>query len=193
MARYLFTALRISLITMLLLGVIYPLVMTGLAQLVFPRQAHGSLVHRGTTLTGSMLIGQAFRGPAYFHPRPSAAGAGYDATASGGSNLGPTSQVLATRVRADVQWLRQANPGLTLIPVDMVTMSASGLDPDITPASALAQVPRIARARKWDEDAVQQCLERQIAGRQFGLLGEPRVNVLQLNQALDALQRAPTP
>ena len=192
MARYLFTALRISLLTILLVGVIYPLVMTGLAQLLFPRQAHGSLMQEGTTLKGSILIGQSFTGAGYFHPRPSAAGSGYDAAASGGSNLGPTSTVLATRVTTDVQRLRQENPGLTQVPVDMVTTSGSGLDPDITPATAFAQATRVAQARGLREESVRQLIARHITGRQFGILGEPRVNVLQLNQALDKMQ-VPTP
>jgi len=193
MVRYLFTALRMAFLTILLVGIIYPLVMTGLAQLIFPRQAHGSLVHDGTTLKGSVLIGQTFTSPAYFHPRPSAAGAGYDATASGGSNLGPTSIVLATRVTTDVQQLRQENPGLQQVPVDMVTTSGSGLDPDITPATAFAQATRVAQARGLREESVRQLIARHITGRQCGILGEPRVNVLQLNQALDKLQRVPTP
>lgn len=184
MARYLFTALRIALLTILLVGVIYPLVMTGLAQLIFPRQAHGSLVYEKNTLKGSMLIGQSFTGPGYFHPRPSAAGGGYDATVSGGSNLGPTSRVLATRVTTDVQRLRQENPGLTDIPVDMVTTSGSGLDPDITLANAYAQAPRVANARRVSEQRVRDMINRQIVPRQWGIWGEPRVNVLALNRAL---------
>lgn len=193
MVRYLFTSLRIAFITMLLVGIIYPLVMTGLAQLLFPRQARGSLIYTGTTLSGSVLIGQAFIGATYFHARPSAAGHGYDALASGGSNLGPTSAELATRVKGDVQRLRHDNPDLMHIPVDMVTTSGSGLDPDITPASAYMQAPRVARARGFTEEAVRQLVARHITGRQFGVLGEPRVNVLQLNQALDAMTRISTP
>lgn len=187
MVRYIFTSLRIAFLTIVLLGVIYPLVMTGIAQLCFPRQAQGSLVHDGQTLRGSILIGQAFTGPGYFHPRPSVAGNGYDPTASGGSNLGPTSSVLANRVSADVQRLREENPGLSQIPVDMVTTSGSGLDPDISPASAFAQVSRVAQARGWQVKRVQALVEQQITPRQFALLGEPRVNVLQLNRTLDGL------
>lgn len=187
MIKYFFTSLRIALLTILLLGVIYPLIMTGLAQLCFPDQAHGNLVQDRQTLRGSTLIGQAFSQPGYFHPRPSAAGNGYDATASGGSNLGPTSRLLSNRVTADVQHLRQENPGLIQIPVDMVTTSGSGLDPDITPAAAFAQVSRVARARNWQVKRVQALVAQHITKRQFGLLGEPRVNVLQLNRALDGL------
>ena len=193
MTRYLYTALRISFLTILLLGVGYPLLVTGLAQLFFPQQARGSLVHSGSTLVGSTLIGQTFTGPGYFHSRPSAADTGYDAAASGGSNLGPTSSGLVARVTADVQTAKQENPGLTQVPVDMVTTSASGLDPDITPANAFAQAPRVARERKLSVDTVQQLVTAQTTGRQFGILGEPRVNVLQLNQALDALAQVAKP
>jgi len=193
MARYFLTSLRISLLTLVLVGVVYPLVMTGLAQLIFPRQAQGSLVREGGSLKGSTLIGQSFAGPAYFHPRPSAAGTGYDPLASSGSNLGPTSAVLATRVAGDVPRVRGENPGLTQVPVDMVTTSGSGLDPDITPATAYAQVPRVAQQRGMPEAAVRRLVQQQITGRQFGVLGEPRVNVLQLNRALDAMPRVPAP
>lgn len=189
MTRYLFTALRISILTIFLVGVIYPLVVTGIAQVLFPRQAHGSLLRDGQTIRGSSLIGQSFTGPGYFHSRPSAAGSGYDTLASGGSNLGPTNKQLSNRVAADVQRIRQENPGLTTVPVDMVTTSGSGLDPDITPAAAYAQVTRIAQERGMREQAVRALVEMQLTGRQFGLLGEPRVNVLQLNRKLDLAAR----
>ncbi|MHB9025836.1 MAG: potassium-transporting ATPase subunit KdpC [Armatimonadota bacterium] len=184
------TSLRIALLTMVLVGGIYPLIITGLGQLLFPGQAHGSLIREGTLLRGSTLIGQSFTEPGYFHPRPSAAGDGYDASASGGSNLGPTSKVLHKRVETAVGELRVENPGLKNVPVDMVTTSGSGLDPDITPANAYAQVSRVAAARGLPEPDVRQLVTRSITGRQLGVLGEPRVNVLQLNRALDMLPKA---
>ena len=186
MGRYLMTALRISLLTILLLGIIYPLVMTALGQLIFPARANGSLLRDGSVVRGSALIGQPFSGPGYFHPRPSAAGAGYDGTASGGSNLGPTSQALHDRVAMGVQQLRGENPGLNAVPVDMVTASGSGLDPDITPANAYAQVARVAQARGLTVEAVRALVTAHIRSRQFGVLGEPRVNVLELNRAMAA-------
>jgi K+-transporting ATPase ATPase C chain len=188
MWRHALVAVRLTLLTTVLLGLIYPLAMTGLAQLLFPRQASGSLIVEGNRLIGSDLIGQQFTGREYFHPRPSAAGSGYDAAASGGSNLGPTSVRLAERIAASVSELCRENPGLRRgnIPADMVTASASGLDPDISPANAHAQVARVAGARGMSEDAVKMLVERNVTGRQFGLLGEPRVNVLRLNHALDA-------
>jgi potassium-transporting ATPase KdpC subunit len=187
MWRHLQIALKLVVVTILLLGVAYPLLITGLAQLLFPKQANGSLVTRNGAVIGSELIGQQFSRPEYFHPRPSAAGEGYDATASGGSNLGPTSKVLAERISADGARLSQENPGLRSgdIPVDMVTTSASGLDPDISPANANAQVARIAKVRGLSQDEVRVLIKQATAKRQFGLLGEPRVNVLKLNLALD--------
>ena len=168
-----------------LLGVIYPFVVTGLAQVIFPRQAAGSLIERDSKVIGSSLIGQPFTGPGYFHSRPSAAGNGYDATASGGTNLGPTSQKLfETNIKSAADALREENPN-SAIPVDLVTASASGLDPHITPAAAEFQVPRIARERSMSPEQVRRLVRDHTEGRQFGILGEPRVNVLELNMALD--------
>ena len=192
MVRYLVTALRMALLTMLLVGVIYPLLITGIAQLLFPYQANGSLIRNGNTVQGAVLIGQSFTSARYFHPRPSAAGIGYDALASGGSNLGPTSKALHDRVAADMQRVRAENPGLDAVPADMVTASASGLDPDITLANALAQLPRVAHARGLSRTAVHRLVYLHLTRRQFYLLGEPRINVLQLNRTLDALQGTTT-
>jgi potassium-transporting ATPase KdpC subunit len=174
-----------TLVTTVLLGILYPLAVTGLAQVFFPRQANGELIRSGDTLVGSHLIGQPFTAPGYFYSRPSAAGtAGYDPTASGGSNLGPTNKMLIDRVTASVQTLQPTNPH-TLIPADLVTTSGSGLDPDISPASADFQVPRVAHERLMSEGDVRTVVQKHSKARQWGFLGEPRVNVLDLNLDLD--------
>jgi potassium-transporting ATPase KdpC subunit len=188
MGRHAAIAVKLLLINVILLGLAYPLAITGLGRMLFPKQANGSLIHRNGRAIGSELIGQSFAGPGYFHPRPSAAGTGYDASASGGSNLSPTSKALNDRVRSEGERLIADNPGLAKgrIPVDMVTTSASGLDPDISPANAYAQAARIARARTISEARLRGLIAANTTGRQFGILGEPRVNVLKLNLALDA-------
>ena len=186
MKKNLITAVLMTIATTILLGILYPLLVTGLAQLILPKQANGELIRgKDGLIVGSRLIGQTFSGPSYFHSRPSAAGAaGYDASASGGSNLGPTNVQLITRVNADVAKLQAENPGAP-IPVDLVTTSASGLDPDITPAAAQFQVHRVASERKIPEAEVARMVLENSENRQWGFLGEPRVHVLELNMALD--------
>jgi K+-transporting ATPase ATPase C chain len=173
-----------TLITAVVLGLVYPLVITGLAKVTFRDKADGQLIVRNGEIIGSRLIGQAFTGPDYFHSRPSAAGTGYDASASSGSNLAPTSKTLIDRINSSVSTEAAGVP----IPIDLVTASGSGLDPDISPAAALYQVPRISRERRLPEAMVHQLVMSQIKPRQFGLLGEPSVNVLSLNVTLDEIK-----
>jgi len=185
MKKNLLIAVLMTIATTILLGLIYPLVVTGIAQVIFPDKANGQLIQRNGQVVGSRLIGQPFGGPGYFHSRPSAAGNGYDAANSGGSNLGPTNQKLVDRFKQDLPKLQAENPGKP-VPIDLLTTSASGLDPDISPAGAEFQVPRVASERGMSEEAVRQLIARHTQGRQLGFLGEPRVNVLELNLALDA-------
>ncbi|MFZ3215774.1 MAG: potassium-transporting ATPase subunit KdpC [Candidatus Acidiferrales bacterium] len=190
MKKNLLIAIWMTLATTVLLGVIYPLVVTVLAQWIFPRQANGEILRDGGKLVGSSLIGQPFTSAGYFHSRPSAAGpAGYDPDAAGGgsANLGPTNQALIARVNSDVQRLQAENPGAP-IPVDLVTASGSGLDPDISPAAAEFQIARVARERGMSEADVRAIVERHTDARQWGFLGEPRVNVLELNLELDTVR-----
>ena len=188
--KYLGTALRMTVLTAVLLGLIYPLAMTGIAQVVFPGAANGSLVKVNGRVVGSSRIAQQFTAAKYFQPRPSAAGNGYDGMASSASNLGPTNAKLISRIKSDTAKLLAQNPGLKAgsIPVDMVTTSGSGLDPDITVANAGAQAPRVAATRGMGLASVLALVAKYTMGRQLGFLGEPRVNVLRLNLALDAAQ-----
>jgi potassium-transporting ATPase KdpC subunit len=179
-------AIWYTLVTTVIFGLIYPLVVTGLAQVLFPGKANGQLIEESGKVVGSRIIGQAFTGPGYFHPRPSAAGTGYDSTASGGSNYATTNKALIDRVNGDVQKLHAENPSAA-IPADLVTSSGSGLDPEISPASAEFQIPRVARERQISEAELRSIVARHTEAQQFGFLGEPRVNVLELNLDLDAL------
>lgn len=188
MKRNLLISIWMTLATTVLLGIIYPLIVTALAQVLYPHRANGEMIESRGRLVGSRLIGQPFTSPRYFHSRPSAAGpAGYDPMQSGGSNLAPTNKVLLDRVSASVQALHAENPNAP-IPIDLVTTSASGLDPDISPASAEFQIPRVARERKMNETDLRALVQRHTARRQLGYLGEPRVNVLELNLELDQIR-----
>src|SRR5262245_15848930 len=184
LTRNLIPAVLMTVVTTLLLGIADPLVVTGLAQVLFPNMANGQLIERDGKIVGSRIIGQAFTSPGYFHGRPSAAGTGYDAANSAGTNLGPTNKKLVDAVKAAVDAAKKENASAP-VPVDLVTSSASGLDPHLSPAAALFQVPRIARERGVPEDVIGQLVQAHIQGRQLGFLGEPVVNVLELNLALD--------
>jgi K+-transporting ATPase ATPase C chain len=184
MKKNFITAILMTFATTILLGIIYPLVVTGLSQVLFPAKANGQLIEANGKIIGSRIIGQAFASPGYFHSRPSSAGNGYDPTNSNGSQLGPTNQKLIDRVKGDVAAAQVENPG-TPVPIDLVTTSASGLDPEISPAAAAFQLARVAKARGADENRLREIVARHTEGRQLGFLGEPRVNVLELNLELD--------
>jgi K+-transporting ATPase ATPase C chain len=183
------TSIRFTVVTTVLLGLGYPLVVTGIAGVVFPHQAAGSLIKLDDgTVIGSELLAQSFTSDKYFHPRPSAAGNGYDATSSGGSNMAQSNKALVDRIQGSIDALAKENPGKP-VPIDLVTTSGSGLDPDITPDAALYQSARVAKARGLSEDAVRNLIGQHTTARQFGVLGEARVNVLELNRALDGLKK----
>jgi potassium-transporting ATPase KdpC subunit len=184
MKKNLVTSVLMTIATTILLGIVYPLVVTGFSQLLFPKKANGQFLEVNGKIVGSRIIGQAFSSPGYFHSRPSAAGNGYDATASNGSQWGPTNQKLVDHVKGDVAAAQAENPG-TPVPIDLVTASGSGLDPEISPAAAAFQIPRIAKARGISEKQMRELVVRHTENRQLGFLGEPRVNVLELNLELD--------
>jgi K+-transporting ATPase ATPase C chain len=186
MKKNLVIALWFTLVTTVMFGILYPLVVTGLAQVLFPKRANGQLIEKNGKTVGSRIVGQSFTEPGYFHSRPSNAGTGYDATASSGSNLGPTNKNLLDRVKGDVEKLHAENPR-TAVPIDLVTSSGSGLDPDISPAAAEFQIPRVARERGMREEEVRTQVQKHTRGRDLGFLGEPRVNVLELNLDLDSV------
>jgi K+-transporting ATPase ATPase C chain len=186
MKQHLNVAIRFTVVTTLLFGLAYPLLVTGLSQLAFPKQANGSLIEQNGQVVGSRLIGQNFAGDKYFHSRPSSAGNGYDASSSSASNLGPTNKLLVDRVSQDVAKLQQENPGVA-VPADLVTSSGSGLDPDISPAAAEFQLARVARARGISMEALRSIVAKHTSARQLGVLGEARVNVLELNLELDGI------
>lgn len=182
------TSILFTVVTTVLLGLVYPLVVTGVASVLFPHKAAGSLILKDGQIIGSELLAQSFTSDKYFHPRPSAAGNGYDATASGGSNLAQSNKALVDRIQGSINTLSKENPGQP-VPIDLVTTSGSGLDPDITPDAAYFQAPRVAKARNLPEDSVRQLIAQQTSPRQLGLLGESRVNVLDLNLALDKIAK----
>jgi K+-transporting ATPase ATPase C chain len=182
------TAIRFTIVTTILLGLGYPLLVTGIAGVIFPRKAAGSLIVKDGQVIGSELLAQSFTSDKYFHPRPSAAGNGYDATSSGGSNLAQSNKILVDRIQGSIDKLAAENPGHP-VPIDLVTTSGSGLDPDITPDAAYFQAPRVAKARGIREDRIHDLIDQHIAQRQLGVLGEPRVNVLTLNLDLDQLSK----
>jgi potassium-transporting ATPase KdpC subunit len=185
--RHVVTSVIYTVVTVIALGVIYPVLIWGISAVLFPHQANGSLIVQNGTVVGSELVGQNFSKPGYFHPRPSAAGKGYDPTSTGGTNFGPTSKKLIDSTKSTIAALRKDNPDATgPIPPDLVSSSASGIDPDISPAGAYYQVPRVAKARGLSQDAVRAIVAAHITPRQLGILGEPRVNVVDLNRALDA-------
>lgn len=185
MKKNLLISLWLTLVTTVIFGLLYPLAVTGLSQLLFPNRANGQLIEKNGKIVGSRIIGQSFEGPGYFHSRPSSAGTGYDPTSSGGSYLGPTNKTLIERVKGDVQKLQAENPEVP-VPVDLVTSSGSGLDPEISPAAAEFQIPIVARQRRMNEADVRALVLKHTLSRQLGFLGEPRVRVLELNLDLDS-------